>query len=119
MADELTIFLRRNGIRNDVDFYGIIRDYVFGSKAANDSERCRNRFFIKQCLFFTSDNFFHKHVDVIAFTAMAFAHTNYDKDEFAKKLVSGRKIIEIMWPGWFEFLNDKERKGEVVHAYDS
>lgn len=31
MADELSIFLRNNGIRNDVDFYGMVRDYVFGS----------------------------------------------------------------------------------------
>ena len=50
---------------------------------------------------------------------MTFANTNYDKEEFLKKLVAGRKIIEIMRPGWFEFLNDKERKGEVVYAYDS
>ena len=119
MADELTTFLRKNGIRADVDFYGMVRDYVFGSKSANDAERLRNRCFIKQCLFFTSDNFFYKNAEIIAFTAMAFTQTNYNKDAFIKKLVAGRKIIEIMWPGWFEFLNDKERKGEVVHAYDS
>ena len=88
-------------------------------EAANDAERQRNRYFIKQCIFFTSDNFFYKHAEIIAFTAMSFTQTNYSQDEFVKKFVAGRKIIEIMWPGWFEFLNDKERKGEVVHAYDS
>ena len=119
MSDELVTFLRSNGIRNDVDFYGMIRDYVFGSKSSSDAERQRNRHFVKHCLFFTSDNFFYKNADIIAFTAMSFAQTNYSQEEFVKKLVAGRKIIEIMWPGWFEFLNDKERKGEIVHAYDS
>ena len=119
MADELIAFLRSTGILNDVDFYGIISDYVFGSSLSSYAEKHRNRSFIKQCLFFTSDNFFYKNAEIIAFTAMSFAQANYSQDEFVKKLVAGRKIIEIMWPGWFEFLNDKERKGEVVHAYDS
>ena len=119
MTDSVIEFLRNNDIRSDADFYGIVREYVFGSKSANDAERRRNMYFIKHCLFFTSDNFFYKHAEIIAFTAMTFAPANYDKDEFVKKLVAGRKIIEIMWPGWFEFLNAKERKGEVVHAYDS
>ena len=52
MADELTTFLRDNNIRADVDFYGIVREYVFGSKSSNDAERHRNRHFVKHCLFF-------------------------------------------------------------------
>ena len=119
MTDSVIEFLRNNDIRSDADFYGIVRDYVFGSRYANDEERQRNRYFIKHCLFFTSDSFFYGNVEAIAFTAMACTIINYSKEDFINKLLAGRKIIEIMWPGWFEFLNAKERKGEVVNAYDS
>ena len=69
--------------------------------------------------FFTSDNFFDKNSYAMAHTVVALGLTKCDTEEFLKKLIIARKIIEAMLPGWFEFLREKEEKGEKVHAGDS
>ena len=49
MADEVSLFLREHDICNDVDFYSIVREYVFGRRANEGT--ARDRSFIKDVYF--------------------------------------------------------------------
>ena len=55
----------------------------------------------------------------MAFTATAMIGTAYDQDALMRKLLVARKMVEVMWPGWYEFLDEKEKNGEIVNAHDS
>ena len=117
MDNELLQFLKSNGIPVDPDYYRVIRVYIFGGEERGT--KLEEHRFTKNCVFFTSDNFFDKNSYAMAHTVVALGLTRCYTEEFLKKLITARRMIEIMWPGWFEFLREKEEKGEKVHAGDS